>query len=215
MTRILAALLVLASTGFVQAQVVRPNPHERLPEFIGFVPDELVVVLDAQGRSELTVTRDVAGRPRVNIPFMQRTFERHDVRSFERQFASARPRPEGSRYPDLTSHYKLRLGPGRDLDAALLELEVSPGVDHVEKIGIHALYQTPNDPYFQGFPNPSFPYDQWHLHSANGIDADQAWNSEAGSPDVLVGILDSGTRYFHVDLGGNAPVWGPDNPVSA
>lgn len=35
-----------------------------------------------------------------------------------------------------------------------------------------------------------------------------------GSPDVLVGILDSGTRYFHVDIGSPSAPWGPDAPFT-
>ncbi|MHA1974399.1 MAG: PKD domain-containing protein [Candidatus Hodarchaeales archaeon] len=76
------------------------------------------------------------------------------------------------------------------------------------------MFATPNDTYYQGYPNPDFPYDQWHYWDTKSIDADQAWDSNAGDATVVVGILDSGTRYFHLDLGGNSDLWGPDNPFA-
>ena len=46
--------------------------------------------------------------------------------------------------------------------------------------------------------------------------ARDAWDTESGDPTVIVGILDSGVRYFHTDLGGNQPQWGPDSvPANA
>jgi subtilisin family serine protease len=83
----------------------------------------------------------------------------------------------------------------------------------VEAIGIHPLDAVPNDPYYDN-PPVEFPYDQWHYWRPHGIDADQAWDIEAGDPGVVVAILDSGVRYFHTDLGGNNAQWGPGNPFS-
>ncbi|MHC4586729.1 MAG: PKD domain-containing protein [Planctomycetota bacterium] len=131
-----------------------------------------------------------------------------------RQFRNARPQPPTSRYPDLTGHYKVKLKSGRDLGAAIRAFEANPHVDHVEKIGIHALYITPNDPYFEGSPAPSFPYDQFHYWDSYGIDAHLAWDAETGDPTVVVGILDTGVRYFHRDLGGDNEPWDPNNPQS-
>ncbi len=70
-----------------------------------------------------------------------------------------------------------------------------PMVERVEPIGIHAMYATPNDFYYSY---------QWHLNQASDhdIDAPEAWDIEAGSDATVVAILDSGTRYYHPDLGG-------------
>jgi PKD repeat protein len=100
------------------------------------------------------------------------------------------------------------------LNQALTAFKANPHVDHVEKIGMHTLSRTPNDPYYENSPSPSFPYDQWHYRDANGIDVEPPWDTETGDANVLVGILDSGTRYFHVDLGGNSVPWDPDAPFA-
>jgi PKD repeat protein len=200
--------VVPASTQGAQA------PHSQVPEFLGYVPNELIVVLTPDASSGLVVGQDSAGRPLVNRPFLQAALDRQGANRFIRQFPTAQRPSLVSTLPDLTGHYKVRIGAGSTLDAAVREFEGVQEVDHVERIGIHSLYQTPDDPYFQGSPNPSFPYDQWHLWDTNGIDADLAWDTETGAPNVLVGILDSGTRYFHIDLGGNSAPWGPDAPFT-
>jgi subtilisin family serine protease len=43
---------------------------------------------------------------------------------------------------------------------------------------------------------------QWHYWQPFGIGADVAWDTETGSPNVAVGLTDSGVRYYHADLGG-------------
>lgn len=196
----------------VLAQIVRPEPHQSVPDFLGWVPDELIVVLEEDARREVDSATDALGHPATNLQDIQVALDTVRARNFGRQFSSARPQPAGSRLPDLTGHYKVRLGSGVDLEAAVTAFEGLPSVDHVERIGLHSLYNEPDDPYYKGIVNPSFPYDQWHLYNAHSIDAELAWDAETGSQDVLVGILDSGTRYYHIDLGGNVPVWGPDNP---
>ena len=68
-------------------------------------------------------------------------------------------------------------------------------VEKVEPIGVHAMYATPNDFYYSY---------QWHLNqvSDHDIDAPEAWDVEVGADATVVAILDSGTRYYHPDLGG-------------
>ena len=186
------------------------------PDFVGWVEDELIVVVNESARAVLRADRGPDGRPVVNIPTLQRLVEDQRVERFEPEFAGAAPQSRGSRYPDLTGHYKVKLAAGAGLDAAVTAFAADPNVDHVEKIGIHAVSATPNDPYFQDSPDPvNFNFDQWHYWDTHGVDADLAWDDEAGDPSVVVGILDTGVRYFHTDLGGNSAQWGPGNPFAA
>ena len=212
---LLVALLAVAAVLPLAAQDVGRVPHQVVPDLLGYVEDELVVVFRPEARRAVDLRAGPGGRAIVGLPSVQSLLERHGITELRRQFRGARPQDVGSPYPDLTGHYKLRLPAGADLDAVVRDLESDPSIDHVERIGVHSLYQsTPNDPYFQGSPNPSFPYDQWHLWNASSIDASEAWDAQTGSPDVLVGILDSGTRYWHVDLGGPSPTWGPGSPFA-
>ncbi len=56
----------------------------------------------------------------------------------------------------------------------------------------------PNDPRFS---------EQWNLNQANDydIDAPEAWNITTGSPDIIVGVIDTGIDYDHEDLQAN--IW--------
>jgi PKD repeat protein len=183
------------------------------PAFLGWVEDEFVVVFGASARPAL---KPGSIAPAVGLPSIQALLRLHGVERLERQFPTARAQAPGSGYPDLTGHYKVELPAGADLEAAVVAFASDPNVERVEKIGIHTLSATPNDPYYEDSPNPQFPFDQWHLWDNFGIDADLAWDIETGSTDVVVAILDSGVRYFHVDLGGgSAGLWGPDNPASS
>ncbi len=221
-------LAVLGASALVWAQGQRPvqspsiralarneAPHQSVPSFLGWVEDELIVVLKRQEARRVFARSGPSGEPIVNDASLQGVLRANAVERFDRQFPNAQFRDEGSPFPDMSGHYKVKLGAGQDLDAAVAAFEAAATVDHVEKIGVHSLYQqTPNDPFFTGTV-PSFPYNQWHLWDVHSIDADLAWDDQTGDPSVLVGILDSGTRYFHVDLGGNVPTWGPNNPSSA
>lgn len=205
---LVCGLVLLASPG--AADDVRRVPLQPPPFVEMFVPDELIVVFTAEARSGLIARRDASGRLLVNRPDVARDLDRVGAVEFQRQFAHAPARAAGSRFPDLTGHYSVKLGPGRSLEHALATFAANPAVDHVERIGIHPISLTPNDTYYINAP-VSFPYPQWHYWDAFGIDADLAWDTETGDPSVVIGILDSGVKYRHSDLGGNDPPGPADN----
>jgi PKD repeat protein len=207
---VLSVCILPVLTG-AQAPVYKP--FEPVPGFVGYVEDQLVVVLRPAALANLVIERGTAGALRVNVPELQRTIELAGADGLVPEFPTAKPQAAGSRYPDLTGYYLVHLGPGADLDKAVALFEADPNVEHVEKIGLHAVSETPNDTYYQN-PPPSFPYDQWDYWGTHGIDADLAWDMETGSTGVVVGILDSGVRYFHIDIGGNSAPWGPSAPFS-
>ncbi|MBL9121016.1 MAG: S8 family serine peptidase [Phycisphaerae bacterium] len=67
--------------------------------------------------------------------------------------------------------------------------------DRVEEIGIHPVFQVPNDSSYSS---------QWFLNqtSDKDIDAPEGWDISTGSTAITVAVLDTGVRYFHKDLGG-------------
>ncbi|MFQ5808958.1 MAG: S8 family serine peptidase [Armatimonadota bacterium] len=181
-----------------------------------FAEDEFIVVLTRAARRTVAVGTDPSGRPTASLPDLQDAIERSGAVRFSRQFPTAKPRAVGSRYPDLTGHYKVRIRRGADLDRAMEAFARDPHVDHVERIGIHVIDVDPNDPFYKDPPVSTFPHDQWHFFDRDSekfsIQADLAWEIEAGGSAVVVAIADTGVRYFHLDLGGDNPVWGPDEP---
>ncbi len=173
--------------------------------FLGYVPDRFIVVLKDH------VEVDHAREMQSPMALSQKSgfsdlAQRFGVVHSRPQFlgsdlkANANPTREAR---SLARHYKVYLE-RENLDEAIKAYEQHPMVERVEKIGVHTVFATPNDPYYDDPPG-GYAYDQWHYWDANGINADQAWNVETGSQNVIVGDLDIGTKYDHGDLGGSNP----------
>lgn len=184
-----------------------------------FVEDSFVIRLTKESRRILVVTADAFG-PRVSLNELQTVIDNHNVTRLEGMFPGAKPQPVNGKLRDMTGYYRVKLGPGADLDQALAAFARSPHVERAEKIGIHPLYScatgtplTPNDTWFDN-PPPTFNFPQWDLWDTNGIDADLAWSDETGDPSVIVVGMDSGVRYFHSDLGGPNPPGPADNSTN-
>src|SRR4029453_5148905 len=204
---VFAVLLIsLSIIGVASAENVIQRPDPPGPDFLGYVPDELVVVFKGPTAHDLYSLPPQAARARANLARVQQVLDRVGARSFERVFVAASPHSKGSRFPEMTGHYIVKLAPGMDLDEAKAEFEKSPDVDHVEKNGIHTLHATPNDRYYlNAAPPAGFPWKQWPYWQPYGIGADVAWDTETGDGSVVVGMTDSGMRYYHSDLGGSDP----------
>ena len=204
------ALITSCVSAAAAEEWVRSVPLPPLSAEDMVVPDEFVVAFKLPVAHGLDVRPGLAGRPRANVEGVQRALDRIAAVAAEREFRSARAQSPGSRYPDLTGYYLVKIPNGADLHAAMEAMAADPHVDHVEPIGIHAVDVTPNDKYY-AFGTSTFPYDQWHYWDLHGIDADLAWDIEVGKPSVLVGILDTGVKYRHTDLGGFNPPSPTDN----
>jgi len=100
--------------------------------------------------------------------------------------------------------HDLRVPEGADVLEVLAALRATGLVEFAEENTFGRWVSDPNDP---GYGN------QWSLKNTGqsggtpdaDIDADLAWDLEAGDPSVWVGILDSGTEISHSDLTNN--VW--------
>lgn len=100
----------------------------------------------------------------------------------------------------------VRLPPGRTVAEALAHYRLSPLVQEAEPDFLVQASITPNDPqYLNG--------SQWPLHNTgqNGgtndadIDAPEAWDIRRFASNIVVAVLDTGTRIDHEDL--NANLW--------
>jgi len=202
-----------ASVYIISYQAVSAAPALRLakstagasytdPEL--FIADEFVVVLTREARSQIQVTRDQNDKPATNLTSLQARMTAARATEFAREFPTAKSYPVGHKFPDLTGHYIVKIESGADLKTAMDEFRADPNVEHVEKIGVHPVYTSPNDSFFVG--------SQWNMKPPYGINGPPAWKIENGNPSVIIAIMDTGVRYFHNDLGGNNAPWGPGNP---
>jgi PKD repeat protein len=209
MKKLLAVVLLL---GFlmpcvVQAVDILETDQSRYidaPGFLGYVPDRFIIVL----KENVAVNhgKDMSASVALsNLSGFDQLAGKYDVTRLQPQFPGSDKKAvslSGETSP-LARHYKVYINSG-SLEEALADYAALPEVERVEPIGIHTLYATPNDTYYDD-PPPEYPYDQWHYWDTYGIEADQAWNDETGSQTVLVGDLDIGMKYDHGDLGGSNP----------
>jgi subtilisin family serine protease len=211
--RLTSVVLLAAALSIVPGVSPADDFVKRVPlaatEPESVIPDQFVVEFKRDVAHGLEIASE-HGRPRANLPSVQRALDRVGAVHAEREFLGARPQELGSRFHDLTGYYVVNIPPGADLQAAMASMASERDVDHVEPIGVHQVDLTPNDTYY-AFGTTTFPNDEWHLWDLYGIDADMAWNTETGSPSVLVGMLDTGIKYRHTDLGGANPPGPADN----
>lgn len=131
----------------------------------------------------------------VSDPHLTALNRKWQVVRVERLFRGTPPReaPE----IDLAGYWRFWLAEPVDLETVLSEYAAAPIVEHVEPVGIHHIYYSPNDP---GWPN------QWYIRntgSDHDIDAVEGWDVERGDTLAILGITDTGVQYMHPDLRGN------------
>ena len=99
--------------------------------------------------------------------------------------------------------HHLKLNPGVVVEDAVSQYQQSPAVEYAEPNYLYQASMIPNDPQFTSL---------WGLHNTgqpvNGmagtvgvdINAPQAWDLTTGSPNVIIGVVDTGIAYDHPDL---------------
>ncbi|MBU0982367.1 MAG: PKD domain-containing protein [candidate division Zixibacteria bacterium] len=197
-TCIIAVLFILLglSAAVTADGIKQVDQPKDFPQFLGYVPDRLIVVMKPEA-GKLVARMSASATAHIGNPEFDKISDQFAVSSIRQQFSGS-----DVKAPELASFYKIDFASGT-LDEAMEAYRNNPLVERVEPIGIHAMYATPNDGYFQY---------QWHLSQTNDhdIDAPEGWNIQTGSTSTIVAILDSGTRYYHPDLGGvNATVSNP------
>jgi PKD repeat protein len=189
--------VVLLIPGYILAEQPQIKNIERptdMPSFLGYVPGRIIVQFKMPSY-QIMPAKSRSGHLSLNVFSLDVIAERHGVTGIRQQFPGAVPVEKNGRTIDLSRHYKIYFDPDANLEEVMDAYRNDPNVESVEPIGIHAMYATPNDFYYSY---------QWHLNQTNDhdIDAPEAWDIEAGNTSVIVAILDSGTRYYHPDLGG-------------
>lgn len=220
MKRFLTAFLVvtfLLSNFALADKFANVDPQMYINEgssFVGYVENHIIVVL--KEGTLVDHTKDYRSSVALSaIDGFDNLAKRFDVHELQPLFSGSDAQSKSlssSNIGELARHYKVQFNTG-SLDEVVAAYEALPNVDHVERDAIHYMYAEANDTYYKNLPNPDFQYNQWHYWGAYGVNAETAWNSTPGDATVVVGVLDSGVRYYHRDLGGS-DVPGPADNVT-
>jgi subtilisin family serine protease len=197
-------LLLFAFGILAQAQVTseaRPITvpfHKPPPAFIQFVPNEMVLKVNAQVADFSSLNESNASATtcdelnHLNVKFK--------VKSFAREFPDPGVTTLASTARlDLSQYYVVKFGDEFELEEVMEAYAGVACVISAQPIGVHPVYERfPNDPFFS---------DQWNFYDAqdNDVDATDAWEYETGDATVVLGVLDTGLQYNSGDLGGSSP----------
>ncbi len=222
MKRIITFVLALSLliSGLVQAEkFIAVDQQANVfdgSSFVGYVENRVIVVLSegtlvnhAKDNSSSVALNSLDG-----FSALAQKFQVHELRPMFKgtDVQSMSSATSSKELAVLSRYYVVEFNNGV-LDEVVTAYEALPQVDHVEKDAIHKLYAAANDTYYDGLANPDFQFNQWHYWDTYGINAETAWNSTAGDATVVVGVLDSGVRHYHRDLGGS-DVPGPADNVT-
>ncbi len=208
------ALLLMTACAFGAVNVMTVERPD-VPAFVGNVPNEFIVILkeDAEVLDAVQSMATGSQDPFVAIPELEALNSLYAVVSVKKQFPRRDyKQAETAVQRRLARHYKVKFSNG-ELEEVMAAYAAANPVEEVQPIGMFTVTAVPNDPYYRDSPDPDFQHDQWHLwQDHHGINAEDAWDVQTGDATVVIGVLDSGVRYYHLDLGGNHSPWGPDNP---
>jgi subtilisin family serine protease len=84
----------------------------------------------------------------------------------------------------------------QDVLEAVRRCQADASVEYAEPNYVYRASVVPDDPRFESL---------WAMQNENDadIDADEAWDTQTGSRDVLIAIIDTGVDYTHEDLAAN------------
>jgi len=122
--------------------------------------------------------------------------------------------PKGANIPNLDRIYKIKveLEKGQSLEEVVAAYSNDIDVEYAELNYIVSINLTPNDPLYsvqwplnntgQTYPE-SGRYNQPPGTIDCDIDAPEGWDTEIGSSEIIVAVVDTGVDYLHRDLDDN------------
>ncbi|MEW6411959.1 MAG: S8 family serine peptidase [Candidatus Zixiibacteriota bacterium] len=204
-TVIILVAVLLATSSLFAAETAQQMRAENVPSFVGYAPNMIIVQLKDDAVLELNPSDFHSGNAFRGIAELDAVGQRHGVERVEKRFAGiSLDRANTPQERALTRFFGVFAEYG-DLDAMVRDYESLPQVVEAHKVPLHQMDATPNDPLYSS---------QWHYYNTYSVNADQAWDMEPGDATVVVGILDSGVKYDHGDLGGSNPPGPADNSTN-
>ncbi|MDR1974612.1 MAG: S8 family serine peptidase [Bacteroidales bacterium] len=95
----------------------------------------------------------------------------------------------------LERTFKISIPDSVDVDIFIDELAGNSSVEMVERVPENRIYMIPNDTFYGTVSGRNL---KWHLDLIN---AEQAWDSAQGNPNIIVAVVDNAVYGHHEDLG--------------
>jgi subtilisin family serine protease len=162
------------------------------------VPGRLLVFLEPGAPRIRSAAPAPGGAVRTGIASLDALNRRYRVARFEKRYPWRRPSAAPGRL-DPALLYTLTFPRDADLDDVLAAYRADPHVARAYTDAVLPVSVRPDDPMFSG---------QWNLQnldSGNDLRAVGGWEHEVGDSSVVLAVLDTGTDWFHPDLGGTGP----------
>ncbi|UCE24431.1 MAG: S8 family serine peptidase [Candidatus Zixiibacteriota bacterium] len=195
---VLILLAVLLASGSLTAaeNAYQLNRIDGDPPSEGYMPNAIIVQLDENFIPSLNKEAFKSANALRGVAELDFVAQRFGITRIDKKFPGvtydAANSPERQA---LTRFFRVHVEDA-DLDDVIAAYERLPMVSQAYKIPLEALHATPNDPSYST---------QWNYYDTYGIDANLAWDTQTGDATVVVGILDTGVKYDHTDLGGSNP----------
>ena len=176
------AVAILLLTGAARGQ----EPSGSVQAGVDYVPGEIIILLRSASEDQVAIQRaSTNGVQRMGIASLDQLNTRKGVKhigeSAARQVSALAAR-----------RYVLSVPEGQEINLVKAYLNN----EHVELASLNHIYQTaltPNDTNWLA---------QWNFDDDH-LQAEEAWDVHTGSPNVLVGVIDTGLDYDHPDLSPN------------
>ena len=162
--------------------------------FVGYAPTRIAIKLSYEALQEVDFSQLDQGK--TGLAAIDNLSSKYQVKKLVRHFRSVINKPLNEQTYTLAAWLKVYFPEPVDVEAVAQEYGMLAEIVKAEPIPINRMYATPDDPDY---------VHQWHLNKSNDadVDAPEAWDIETGDSTIIVGVLDSGVRWYHKDLAGS------------
>ncbi len=209
-------VLAILFSGSLIAQEFKKNPVSKtnINTNENIIPGTIVLKLKPEFRH---FTNNITALK--NIPALTEVLKKYKIEKFVKMFPSinettksAISRNNKQKGPDLSLMHVLNFNPEIPIYELIDKLIASGLVEYAEPQYLVEMQYLPNDPISQPTASGELLLQR--------INAYKAWDIEKGDPNVVIGVLDTGTELTHKDLINNLklnladPIDGSDNDLN-
>ncbi|MEO8664913.1 MAG: S8 family serine peptidase [Ignavibacteria bacterium] len=157
-----------------------------------YMPNTIIFKLKERNRTTARLNE-------IDNAAVSEAFSDLNITGVSKMFADAvKPAAEltrsGEKFADLSLIYIVKYNSSKNIEEAVNEIYSTGEVEYAQPKYIQTVSFTPNDPSLGS---------QYYI---NKIQAPAAWDIQQGDPNVVIGIVDSGTDWDHPDLADNIKI---------